>query len=373
MTVVALLIAIAIPLVALYFIYTLDLYKTGAFRYVLMGFLAGAISYLIAALVNPIPMNAGDISYWDMVRFLAPVTEEILKALILLYLARRPDFTYFVDGAIYGFSTGIGFAILENFEYVLGNPSAALAVAVNRVISTNLMHAAASATVGIVLGLARFKRITGRTALTLAGILLAIALHTGFNNLVTRVEGGLLLLYAILVGGGAATFITLAIKRGLADEKKWIEEKLGAADRVERGEVAAVQRLEKSEEILTPLAEIFGMEKASQIEQLLFTQARLGILRKTHEKLADEKIRTAVGAQIDQLRQEMDRARRAVGSYTMLYLRSTYLEESGSLYKRLEAVLQERAASHQTSKVNIYDTLTQRIPQAANANKDVEK
>ena len=74
---------------------------------------------------------------------------------------RRPKFTYFVDGAIYGFAIGIGFAVFENYEYIAGS-SAALNTAIGRVISTNLIHATASAIIGIAFGLARFQHTTGR-------------------------------------------------------------------------------------------------------------------------------------------------------------------------------------------------------------------
>ena len=80
------------------------------------------------------------------------------------------------------------------------------------------------------------------------------------------------------------------------------------------------------------------------MRKFLTVQARLGILRKTVEKLInDEKMRHAVEAQIETLSAEMNQARRDVGAYCMLYLRNTFLEESGTIYKRLEGILQERA------------------------------
>ena len=68
-----------------------------------------------------------------------------------------------------------------------------MAVAINRVVSTNLMHAAATAITGIVLGWARFRKPAQRFLFNLVGILPAMALHMGYNNLVTRVESGWLL------------------------------------------------------------------------------------------------------------------------------------------------------------------------------------
>jgi hypothetical protein len=281
-----------------------------------------------------------------VLQFIAPFEEEILKGLILIYLIRRPQFTYFVDGAIYGFAVGIGFAVVENYDYVLGTTTGALDVAIGRVISTNLIHATGSAIVGIAAGLARFSRGSGRILRVVVGLILAILLHTGFNNLVTRVESGWLLVYAAVVGITGVGAIWASIRRGLAEEKAWIEETLGMADRVTASEAAVVHRISDLDAILEPLAMRFGEEKASQIEEFLFMQARLGILRKTLEKLPDESLLEATRAEIAQIQQEMDAARRSVGSITMMYLRSIFPETDISLWSSIEGVIEKHIASH---------------------------
>ncbi|MEW6718274.1 MAG: PrsW family glutamic-type intramembrane protease [Chloroflexota bacterium] len=361
MTVVALLIATAIPLLFLYLVYTLDLYRTGAFRHIITCFVWGIAAFFIATLLNPIFINFGWFDHNTTVRFAAPVVEEILKALFLIYLVRKPTFTYFVDGAIYGFSVGIGFAILENYQYVLGHPEAAMSVAIGRVLSTNLMHASASAMVGIALGLARFQRYTGRIVYLCLGWTLAMGLHITFNNLVTRLSSGLLLLYAMGAGFGGAAVIAMAIKRGLVEEKIWIEENLGMADRVTSGEAAVVHRLDDLEEILKPLAEQFGPTKASAIERFLLVQARLGIMRKMLEKLPDEKMRQAVSIEMDNLRSEMDEVRRSVGAYTMLYLRHIFPPEVSPIWLRLEKIIPESATGRQQkTALDLWAVLEQR-------------
>jgi hypothetical protein len=183
----------------------------------------------------------------------------------------------------------------------------------------------------------------------------------GFNNLVTRVDSGLLLVYAAASGFAGVGFIAFAIRKGLQEEKVWIEEKLGIADRVTKGEAAVVQRIEKMDEILKPLAERFGEKKAAQIERFLMTQARLGILRMSLEKLSDERMKRSVDEQMNKLRIEMDAARREVGSYAMLYLRHTFPENSSPLWGRLEMAIQERAAVRPASGgINLWANLKSR-------------
>lgn len=366
-TIVALLIATAVPLVFLYIVYTLDLYNTGSFRTIALCFIWGGLAVLPAFVVNRNLVYEQDIDYVTLVRYAAPIVEEILKALILIYLVRRPNFTYFVDGAIYGFAVGIGFAVFENYFYIYQTPGDSFSTAVGRVISTNLIHASATAWVGIALGMAKFKRFHGRAFFLLAGLGLAMALHIAFNNLVSRVTSGSLLLYAGGAGVIGAAVIGYMMKRGLAEEKAWIEETLGAADRVTASEAAVVQRLSDAHTILAPLAEVFGAEKADQIERFLVLQARLGIKRKTLQKLNDEKMQKAVEKEMEEIRQQMDEARRAVGAYSMVYLRSIFPEEASPVWGRLESVIQERAASRPAgsgSTSALWGSLSQKTSQS---------
>lgn len=356
---IAVLIATIVPLVFLYVIRALDLYGMGAFRTVLACFFWGMIAFGIALGINQTMLDNNLVTYDQFRRLSAPLIEEIAKSLFLLYLVRRPSFTYFVDGAIYGFAAGIGFAIVENYYYVYYTPDAALGLAVARVLSTNLMHASASALVGIALGLSRFEKIPVSLLVLLPGYGLAMGLHIGYNTLVTQPQlgGAFLLLYAAAVGFGAAGLITLAIRRGLAEEKAWIEETLGEADRVTAGETAIVNRLSESQKILAPLAQKFGAKKAEQIERFLMLQAQLGIKRKTLEKLADEKLRRAVEADMAQIRQEMDGVRRSVGAYIMAYVRTIFPEEGSPIFGRLEGLIKERAAQSDGSGPNAFALL----------------
>src|SRR5574341_50381 len=342
---VALIIATAIPLIVLYVIYTRDLYATGAFRVIVLCVGWGAVAFVIARFVNPFILQTTSIGFFNLVRYVAPITEEVLKALILVVLVRRNDFTYFVDGAIYGFAIGIGFAIPENFDYVLGSPNLALTIAVGRVLSTTLIHASASAMVGITLGLARFRRAwLARAGYFVIGLALAYLVHGGFNNLTSRISpsGLLIYLYAGLAGFGGLGAVYLILRRGLAEEQQWIEEMLGVGDRVTANEAAVVQRLAEAGAILAPVVERFGEEKAAQIGRFLQLQARLGILRKTLERLPDEEQRRDARAQIDGLTHEIDEARRLVGSYAMLFLRNIYPEQKGSVWGRLELTIRQR-------------------------------
>lgn len=363
MMIVSLIVATTIPFILLYLIYRLDLYASRSYQMVLVSFAWGGIAVPIALFIaNQLVFNWTLVNTVTLSRYVAPVTEELIKAAVLIVLMQQVRFTYFVDGAIYGFATGIGFAIVENSLYLSHNPE--VATAVGRVISTNLMHAAATGMVGIALGLAQFDRFSGRFMWLLLGLLAAIGIHAGFNNLVSRVNGRFLLFYAMLCGLAGLGFIVYVIKRGLAEQKQWIEETLGAADRVTIGETAVVHRIAHIYEILTPLATQFGPEKAQKIEDFLMLQARLGILRKTHLKTKDDTLRQGIEVQIAAIREEIDEARRQVGPYCMVYLRSIFPEQNSPLWQQLEQRINNRP--HASSEANIWTTLSERTKSSAN-------
>jgi RsiW-degrading membrane proteinase PrsW (M82 family) len=366
MQILAYLIAIVIPLFALYLIYKLDLYKTGQFSTILLCGAAGVVAFGAAVFFNGTIIRQGWLERMDVIRYAAPVIEEILKGLALWVLVRSAKFTYFVEGAVYGFAAGIGFAIVENFQYINGSPDAGFAIAASRVISTNLIHATTSGLLGIALGLARFERIPRRILYSFSGLLIAMLLHIGFNNMVTRVSSGLLLLYAAVSGFGGAGLIALAIRRGFKEEKDFLKETLGMADRVTQQEAKFTQHIENVSAILKPLADRYGKTEAAKIEKMIIAQARIGLLRKSLEKLTDEKMKRAVEVQLAKLRGEMENAQRTIGTYAMLQLRHTLPEDVSPIWGKLESIIQERASAPQTaSKTNLWDNLKTRQTQAA--------
>lgn len=336
-----LLIATALPLIFLWLIYTRDLYASGDMLTVLQCFAWGAAAFVLAFVFHISLIRFAGIGALEVRQVIAPISEEIFKALILVWLVRRPKFTYFVDGAIYGFAVGIGFAILENYDYILGQQTAALSVAIGRTLSSNLMHAAASALVGVSLGLSRFQRGARRWLFLCGGLLIAISMHAGFNNLLLLLDRAgmelwLSYLAAMSLGLVGVALVLALIWYGLREESAWIQETLGSADRITQGEARAVQNLAEAGVMLSPIAERFGAEKATLVSSFLVKQARLGILRKTLEKLPDEELRQGARSQMSDLHAEMDGLRRKVGAYPMLYLRSIYTEENHSVWDRLE-------------------------------------
>lgn len=366
----ALAVAVIIPIGYLYWVSKRDFFETRKVRFIQICFLWGWTAYLLAYILQSNMISMEILSRDQVVRFSAPILEEILKGAILFYLIRRPDFTYFVDGAIYGFTVGIGFAIIENFEYVISNPSAALTLALMRVLSTNLIHATASGLIGIALGYSRFERSSSRRRqLTLLfGVITAMTLHMAFNNLVSNRAP---LLVAIVLGIGGGFVIYLIIRQGLKDLRGWVEEQLKREDAavthtetVTTHEASVVQKLNTLDKVLEEFKIVFGEQKTILAKEMILAQAQMGIYKKTAEKHQDEAMRKAAKEKVRELREKMNEIRKKMGFNSMVYLRSMFPENSDIVWRKLELTLQTQKAPREAAGTGVWTMLNQRVTES---------
>ncbi len=77
---------------------------------IVFGGLAAGLSFFL----NDAAMLRLELEPEQYTRYGAPVIEELVKALFLVYLIRGHRVGFLVDAAILGFAIGTGFAIVEN-------------------------------------------------------------------------------------------------------------------------------------------------------------------------------------------------------------------------------------------------------------------
>jgi RsiW-degrading membrane proteinase PrsW (M82 family) len=326
----AVLIAVGIPAVFLTIIYTLDLYASRTFRLVLLCFAWGSVggvglSYVFNTYVA-IPL----IQQLRLERVLlyvafAPVAEEVFKSAAAIYVSRRPEFTYFVDGAIYGFAAGIGFSIAENFLYITYYPDKGIVLTLVRTFSVCLMHGTAAGLVGAALGRFRFGRGSGRWLGPLGGWVAAILLHATFNSVAQAgfVSERMMVPLQVGIGLAGVALIAFFITLGLREQRRWFAETLDRKMGVSGAEVRAAQAYASIDEVLEPIAGQFP-QKAEQVSALLLRQAQMGIRRKVQQQLDDPRVKEEIGTEIAQLHAEMERLRKEIGPYVMTFVRSVF-------------------------------------------------
>ncbi len=160
----------------------LDSYKLTHPRFVCAVVAFGALAALAAFAVNAPVISLAAIEFGSYTRYVAPLVEELAKALVVVMLVRAHRVGFLVDAAICGFAVGTGFALVENLYYLYQSPTASLGTWIVRGFGTALMHGGATA-VFAVMGLARFERDGGASVKAwLPGFAVAVLLHGAYNQ-----------------------------------------------------------------------------------------------------------------------------------------------------------------------------------------------
>ena len=179
--------------------------------------LIGIFVSVFAAEINGWLLRVLPMDKHSMTVIVNPVTEELLKALPILYYAlvisdnREKLFTA-------SMATGIGFAILENAFYLLNSPNFSMINAMIRAFGAGLMHGMCTLLVGV--GISFVKKKSKLFAVGTFGLLSTAIVYHGIYNILIQSE------YSIV---GAllpiATYIPFIVWRIKNKKFKRLEEK----------------------------------------------------------------------------------------------------------------------------------------------------
>jgi len=220
------------PLIYLVWIRNTEIYEREPWRAVLKVFIWGAfIATITAAFIEILLLIAANQAivlqreYEYLARnksfmalllvcAIAPLAEEFTKGLGVFIARRYIDEVE--DGLVYGASSGLGFAAMENLLYDLSAMSAGLIVfvftSVLRAISSALLHASATAVTGY--GISR-KIVYGPRYHIIPFYFLAVLMHATFNFMASLylIFGGTVPVLGILVAVIFAIFSIKAVRR----------------------------------------------------------------------------------------------------------------------------------------------------------------
>ncbi|TMH01526.1 MAG: PrsW family intramembrane metalloprotease [Betaproteobacteria bacterium] len=273
------------PLLFLYLVKWLNFFETHRVRLILLALAWGAVSTELSYLVShPMALVLGKAF---VVTHTAPFVEEIFKSLVLLYLIRRADTTFFVDGAVYGFASGVGFAIAENMLYLSRvDMDTGLIVSTLRAFAASVLHGSTTAIVGMAVAGFPLGRVNHPLLAWTVGLTVAIALHSAFNNTAFHNFAFGQAAYVALAGIAftALVLAATAILWGLRRERNRLRKSLGVRAGVSKGEAMLVQRIDDLGDLLAPVERRFGEIKREQVASVLFLAAQLamkqGLIRK---------------------------------------------------------------------------------------------
>ena len=193
------LISIGFSIVLLLVMYAFGLYTFRNLRWVLLSLFWGAAGFGLSYFINLKALDA-KLNLAVMAVIVIPIVQQILVALGVLVVNRWEKFDNLVDGAVYGFANGLGYATAKFFEYSLADLKN-IETRGLEVLSSTLVLAVASGIVGVVMTQFYFKHRKNRVITLLSGMGASISYIVIFNLLGAFKIGGSILPLAFGVGG----------------------------------------------------------------------------------------------------------------------------------------------------------------------------
>jgi RsiW-degrading membrane proteinase PrsW (M82 family) len=196
----------------------MDSYKLVGLKTVLWVIAAGGLCTVLAYFINGYASGFLGIGFTHFSRYVAPVVEEGLKALVIVALFRTNRIGFLVDSAIMGFAVGAGFAVVENIHYLHTHGDANMGVWVVRGFGTAVMHGGVTAIFGIMSQTLTERNMRINPLLYLPGLVAAMTLHSLFNHFPVHPIYQTLLILAIL-----PPVLYFVFRKSAAHMHEWLE------------------------------------------------------------------------------------------------------------------------------------------------------
>jgi protease PrsW len=171
-------------LLFLFCLQLLDSYKLVKLKTVAQLIIFGCIAAVAAYLLNINLIIKLGISWPQYSKYAAPVAEEILKASFIIYFLYKKRIAFLVDGAIFGFSIGAGFAALENIYYLNSIGEANIVLWILRGFGTAIMHGCTTAVYSMIVKYYSDKNDKPNPAAVILFLFVPVIIHGFFNSFI---------------------------------------------------------------------------------------------------------------------------------------------------------------------------------------------
>ena len=186
------------PLLIVFFVYRNDLYEKEPHKLLISTFILGCVLIIPMIILETLTQMIFTNVFFFSLLGIALVEEGVKYIALLKYNLPKKDFNEPYDVIIYSLFLTMGFALVENISYVVGNEETGFSVAIARMFTAIPMHATCGIVMGYYLGLSKMKTSDKSTNLTLS-ILLPVLIH-GLYNYFLFVDFPLLSLLIVIFG-----------------------------------------------------------------------------------------------------------------------------------------------------------------------------
>ena len=166
----------------LLFLVFIDSFKLIKIGVIVSCIIAGVIFALAAYFINSGIVNNIEINTTAYIRYIAPVIEELLKALFLFVLIKKNRIGFMVDGSIAGFAIGAGFSAVENIYYLNSLDTANLFVWIVRGLGTAIMHGGSTAIAAVIIMSFISRTEKQKINYFIYGLGAAVLIHSLYNH-----------------------------------------------------------------------------------------------------------------------------------------------------------------------------------------------
>jgi RsiW-degrading membrane proteinase PrsW (M82 family) len=169
---------------------------------VIMVFIAGMVSVFLVLPLEKFVFTASLSTVSVVTILLWASIEELSKYVVAYFTALKNKVVDEpIDAIIYMITAALGFSALENTLFLFniidsGLFSQGIITGNSRFLGATLLHVACSAAIGVMIGLAYYKKPLTKKIFLLTGIILSIILHTVFNLLIIKLQSDLFFVFA---------------------------------------------------------------------------------------------------------------------------------------------------------------------------------
>ncbi|MCB0117926.1 MAG: PrsW family intramembrane metalloprotease [Anaerolineales bacterium] len=222
----ALTIGIGIPLFILFIMLVFKLYSAQNIGWVSFCLVWGGFGCLASSQLNTYLLGKGA-QIDALVIFLAPIIHQTFVSLGVFFVLNREKSDNLIEGAVYGWAAGLGFAAIDTIKYAMAADSMVMEAMTARSFATTLVYATAAAITGLVMTQFYFRHRANRVVILLSGLGAAIGYNALYNWLVNSQTdivipviygiGGLTLMSLYITGQLRMILVQLGVQKKRAD------------------------------------------------------------------------------------------------------------------------------------------------------------
>ena len=206
------LLAILPPLYIVYYIYKNDLYEKESHRHLIISLVLGSlvtIPVIFIELATTVVFS-NNVFLFAMIGI--ALVEEGSKLLILKYFCfPKKEFNEPYDGIMYAVVISMGFALVENLFYVLGNSENGMTIGILRLFTAIPLHATCGVIMGYYMGIAKMDSKKALQSILLA-IALPVLIHGLYDYFLLEEFEGFGVVYSLMIVIAAIVYSNKAVR-----------------------------------------------------------------------------------------------------------------------------------------------------------------